>query len=540
MMKVFIGGAWPYANGSLHIGHVAALLPGDILARYFRLKGSQVCYVSGSDCHGTPIQLRARQEGRSPQAIADYYHKEFEACFKELGFSYDLYNRTDDSYHKEFVSGFFHKLLDSGYIYRKTVEQAFCPACHQFLPDRFVIGSCPTCGSTARGDQCDSCGNLLDPGLLDNRKCSICQVTPIFKPSEHFFLALSHLEEFIQNYVNNSQGWRTNALRLSQRYLNEGLQDRAVTRDLDWGIDVPLDGYKGKKIYVWVEAVLGYLSASRKWALNNNANWTDFWSEQSVHYYVHGKDNIPFHTIILPALLKAYGGLHLPDRIISSEYCTLEGRKISTSENWAVWIPDLLKRYHPDSIRYFFTINGPEKRDTNFSWQEFILRHNSELLGAFGNFVHRSLVFLQKYYSNRVPQGQCDKGFETAIQELYTQVGAYIEAGRFKKSLEEIFTFVRAANKYFDEQQPWLSIQEKPEQCADTLYTCLQVILNLSNILEPFLPFSCQKIRKMLGIEKACWQYRQISSESVLSNVEILFERIDKERINEEIDNLTH
>ncbi|MDD3024642.1 MAG: methionine--tRNA ligase, partial [Syntrophomonadaceae bacterium] len=407
-MKVFIGGAWPYANGSLHIGHVAALLPGDILARYFRLKGIPVCYVSGSDCHGTPIQLRAQKEGISPQAIVDNYHKEFETCFKELGFSYDLYSRTDDSYHKEFVSGFFHRLLDSGYIYRKTVEQAFCTVCHQFLPDRFVIGICPSCGSTAKGDQCDSCGSLLDPGLLYERKCGICQASPIFRPSEHFFLALSHLEAFIQNYVSTSRGWRTNALRLSQRYLNEGLQDRAITRDLDWGIDIPLDGYYGKKIYVWVEAVLGYLSASRKWALNNNENWIDFWSGQSVHYYVHGKDNIPFHTIILPALLQAHGGLHLPDRIISSEYCTLEGRKISTSENWAVWIPDLLKRYHPDSIRYFFIMNGPEKRDSNFSWQEFILRHNSELLGAFGNFVHRSLVFLQKYYSNRVPQGQCD------------------------------------------------------------------------------------------------------------------------------------
>ncbi len=316
--------------------------------------------------------------------------------------------------------------------------------------------------------------------------------------------------------------------------------NRAITRDLDWGIDVPLAGYPGKKIYVWVEAVLGYLSASRQWALNNHENWDEFWSGETVHYYVHGKDNIPFHTIILPALLQAHGGLHLPDRIISSEYCTLEGRKISTSENWAVWIPDLLKRYHPDSIRYFFIMNEPEKRDMNFSWQEFIFRHNSELLGAFGNFVNRSLVFLKKYYANRVPPGQCDKGLEAAMQELYPRVGALIEAGRFKKSLEEIFTLVRAANKYFDEQQPWMSIQENPEQCADTLYTCLQVILNLSNILEPFLPFSCEKIRRMLGVEKACWQYVQISAESLISNVEILFARIDKKMINEEIANLTY
>ncbi len=532
-MQIFIGGAWPYANGSLHIGHIASLLTGDILARYFRLRGATVCYVSGSDCHGTPISVRAKREGVTPQTVVERYHREFKECFDQLGFSYDVYDRTDSETHKQFVQSFFHQLYASGYIYSQEVEQAYCEACQQFLPDRFVIGTCPSCGQDARGDQCDNCGSLLDPAQLHDRKCGLCGTSPVFRPTKHLFLALSRLAEELEQYVEAAQGWRINAENLSKRYLNEGLQDRAITRDLDWGIDVPLDGYEGKKIYVWVEAVLGYLSASKEWADKSGEAWEALWGGKSRHYYVHGKDNIPFHSIILPALLQI-AGLHLPDRLISSEYVTLEGRKISTSRNWAVWVPDLLSRYQPDSVRYFFSINGPEKRDADFSWREFINSHNGEMLGAFGNFVNRTLVFVQKSFQSQVPQGALSPQIEETTEALYGKVAVLIEAGQFKEGLEAIFVYIRDANKYFDEQQPWVTVRQDPAQCRNTLYTCVQIIANLSNLLEPYLPFSSEKIRKMLNLNHPGWEPIELKPGHSLGQTEILFERIDKAVIEQE------
>jgi methionyl-tRNA synthetase len=545
-MNIFIGGAWPYANGSLHIGHIAALLPGDILARYFRMKNHNVCYVSGSDCHGTPIQIRATREGVSPKQIAERYHAEFKDCFERLGFSYDLYNQTDDPYHIRFVREFFVRLAESGYIVTRTVEQAYCELCRQFLPDRFVTGKCPICGSDARGDQCDACGTLLEPASLKDTACGICGSVPIFKPSRHLFLALSRLEEFVNSFIEDSEGWRANAVGLSKRYVREGLQDRAVTRDLDWGIPVPVKGLEDKKIYVWVEAVLGYLSACKKWAEESGKDWKAFWQagrsesedSRSLHYYVHGKDNIPFHTVILPALLQAHGGFHLPDRILSSEYVTLGGRKISTSRNWAVWIPYLLEHYHPDSIRYFFTANGPEKRDADFSWREFINSHNGELLGAFGNFVNRSLVFIQKSFGGKVPSGQCNSAIRGALQELYPVVGKAIELGNFKDGLDAVFSFIRSANKYFDEQQPWITVRDDINKCSDTLFTCVQIIANLSILLQPYLPFSAEKIQQILGIEEHAWSFAEVPAGLPLNEVRILFQRIDKKKIREEEEKL--
>jgi len=537
-MNIFIGGAWPYANGSLHIGHIAALLPGDVLARYHRLKGDSVCYVSGSDCHGTPIQIRSNKEGVSPEQISNYYHNEFKNSFNKLGFTFDLYNQTNDLFHSEFVQEFFSKLLKNGYIYKKTIEQAFCQKCNQFLPDRFVVGQCPNCGSNAKGDQCDSCGSLLEQSNLNDRRCGICGESPICKTTEHFFLALSKLEQFINKYINCSSGWRANAISLSQRYIDEGLRDRAVTRDLQWGIPVPVEGFETKRIYVWVEAVLGYLSASKKWALANNLNWESLWGDNALHYYIHGKDNIPFHTIILPALLKAHGNLHLPDKIISSEYVTLEGRKISTSQNWAVWIPYLLENYNPDTIRYFFISNGPEKRDIDFSWREFINSHNGELLGAFGNFVNRSLVFVEKSFDSKVPEGQCNPNIRKLLIELYSDVGKFIEQGNFKDALENIFSFIRSANKYFDEEQPWLTVKDNVIKCKETLHTCVQIIANLSILLNPFLPISSEKIKDMLKIETNSWNFIEVPSDLRIGDIRILFERIDKKRIEEEIEKL--
>lgn len=537
-MNILIGGAWPYANGSLHIGHIAALLPGDILARYHRLKGDKVCYVSGSDCHGTPIILRAKKEKIHPAEVADRYHREFEECFRKLGFSYDYYGQTSNEEHTAFVTDFHKKLYESGYVCEKTQDQAYCKACAQFLPDRFVVGICPFCSKDARGDQCEHCGKVLDPEALLSVQCSLCGNEPEFRPSSHLYLELSKLEEFLSQFVAQAAGWRKNAIGMSERYIREGLQDRALTRDMEWGIAVPLEGYEEKKIYIWAENVLGYLSASFAWANHNTVDWLDFWGSDALHYYIHGKDNIPFHSIILTALLKAHGGLHLPDRIVSSEYLTLEGRKISTSQNWAIWVPYILEKYDPDSIRYFLTANGPEKRDTDFTWREFINSHNGELLGAYGNFVNRSLVFIKKSFESKVPDGRPDPAIENEIQALYIKAGNLIEEGNFKEALDSIFSFVRSANKYFDEEGPWITVKEDLEKCRSTLYCCVLIIANLAVLLEPFLPFSSRKIKDCLSIRSTSWEFVEIPAGLEIKEPELLFRRIDKRMIEEEREKL--
>lgn len=548
MANIFIGGAWPYANGSLHLGRLASILPGDILARYHRAKGDAVLYVSGSDCHGTPVAVQASQEGVSPGEFASRYHQEFADCFRTLGFTYDLYTRTDQEHHHSVVRELFLKLLDHGHLYKTSALQCYCEQDQRFLPDRYVEGICPVCGQKARGDQCDYCSSILDPADLLERTCKICGTTPVLRSTEHYYLSLSGFQSSLAEYIKSAQGWRENALRITRRYLEEGLQDRAATRDLDWGVDVPVDGFAHKKIYVWIEAVSGYLSASRQWAAQTGNRWEDFWLESAepgsaeqgpiTAYYVHGKDNVPFHSLIWPALLLGAGGLHLPDRLFSCEYMTLEGEKFSTSRNWAVWVPDILSRYEPDSIRYFLTANGPEKRDADFSWREFIYSHNSELLGAFGNFVNRSLVFVNKFWDGEVPAGTLDNYWSSTIPALYIEAGRLIEAGSFKEALEYIFSHVRQANKYFDQQQPWLQIKSDPAACRSTLYTCVQIIANLSNLLNPFIPFSCGKIRGFLGLGEPGWTPVVVPAQQPVYGLEIIFNRIDVKQIEEETERL--
>ncbi|WP_337101204.1 methionine--tRNA ligase [Paenibacillus sp. YIM B09110] len=541
MSAVFIGGAWPYANGSLHLGRAASLIPGDVIARYSRAKGEQVLYVSGSDCHGTPVEVQAIQANVAPGEIADRYHNEFVECFRQLGFTYDLYTRTDDANHHRIVQEIFLKLLDQGYLYKKTVQQTYCETDKRFLPDRYVEGICPKCGNQARGDQCDYCSSLLDPSNLIERKCKLCGNPPTVKSTEHFYIEISRFQKELEQYAEQAKGWKDNAVQMTARYLTEGLQDRAVTRDLSWGVDVPVEGFEGKKIYVWIEAVSGYLSASKQWAANTGGNWETFWTKdhaQITAYYVHGKDNIPFHTVIWPALLLGLGGLHLPDRILSSEYMTLEGKKFSTSNNWAVWLPDLLSRYHPDSIRYFLIANGPEKRDTDFSWREFIHSHNGELLGAFGNFVNRNLAFIVKSFDGRVPEGGLTLIQTNELNTLYEKTGALIEAGQLKEALELIFQYVRLSNKFFDECKPWKQWHENREACAHTLHACVQMIANLAQFLQPFIPFSCDKIRKFLGLGQPEWQLTFVPANRQIEGLELLFERIETVRIEEEIKRL--
>jgi methionyl-tRNA synthetase len=539
-MNVLIGGAWPYANGSLHLGHIASLLSGDILARYYRLKGEKVLYVSGSDCNGTPITIKAKQEGVTPKEIADKYHNEFSECFEKLGFTYDCYTRTDSEYHHRIVQEIFLKLLNNEKIYKKELEQAYCNTCEQFLPDRFVEGHCPNCGKDARGDQCDHCSKILEPLDLLEKRCKICGDPPTTRNTEHFYFKLSTFQEELEKYVENAKDnglWRENAIKLTARYLKEGLHDRAVSRDLPIGVSVPVDGYEDKKVYVWIEAVSGYYSASKKWAEENKKDDSGFWSKDTKSYYIHGKDNIPFHSIIWPSILLGIKEQSLPTHIVSNEYLTVEKKKLSTSKNWAVWVPDVMKKYHPDSIRYFLTINAPENRDSDFSWREFVYSHNGELLGAYGNFVNRTLKFIEKSFDGVIPDGEIDHHIKGEVENLYPKIGTLIEETHFKQALDVLFVFIRSANKYFDLQKPWIQVKESPTECKNTLINCIYIIANLAQLLSPFLPFSSNDIKEVLGISKFYWKPLDRYS-FTLKNVNPLFERIDVSIIDSEVEKL--
>lgn len=560
MRTILIGGAWPYANGPLHIGHIASLLPGDVLARYHRAAGDRVCYVSGSDCHGTPVALRAKQEGRTPQEVSDFYHEGFVRDFEGLGFSYDAYLKTSSPEHRAFVQEFHKKLYESGYVYEKETPQAYCSSCNTFLADRFVTGKCPHCGADTRGDQCDACGTILEPENLVDPICAVCKKPVEFRNSKHLYLAVSRMEAELRALAA-SPLWRKNAVSFTERYIGEGLRDRALTRDLAWGIPVPKDGYEEKTIYIWAENVLGYLSMSQV-ASPREEDFRELWGPDAKHYYVHGKDNIPFHTIILPALLIANGeGWHLPDQIVSSEYVTLEGRKISTSQNYAIWAHDLLERYEPDSIRYYFLANGPEKRDADFSWREFVNSHNGELLGAYGNFINRTFAFITRYLDGVVPgredrcaddENECqavhiqdgdapekdsDNENQHRIALLYETVAQKIEAGEFREALRQIFDFVHFANKYFDSAQPWVTRTSDPQACAATIYECVQFAANLAVVLYPFLPFSSEKVCGWLGIDHA-WHPHRIEPGYYLPPTDILFRRLDRKVVDEELERL--
>jgi len=526
MTNIVIGGAWPYANGSLHIGHLSALLPGDILARYFRAKGENVFYVSGSDCHGTPITIRARQEGLSPLEISDKYHKEFCEVFERLGFSYDLYTKTSDNYHKSYVTEFHKRLYESEYIEERTVKQAYCPTCQKALSDRLVIGVCPHCGKKTQADQCLFCGAVLDSEGVFEPICSECGSKPEFIETTQLFLLISKLEKELTELLNSHPYWRKNAIVFTARYIREGLRDRAITRDLEWGIDVPKVGYECKKIYIWAENVLGYLSATARLCEERNMAFCDVYGDNAKHYYIHGKDNIPFHTIILPALLLAHGGgYRLPDEIISSEHLTLEGKKLSKSQNWVILAKDIANEYNPDSVRYFFIANGPEKRDTDFSVREFVEQNNTELVGAWGNLVNRTLAFAKKYLDNSFYELAHDEELKSKVKSYFPQVGWKIERGNFKEALDSIFELVRYGNKYYDSCEPWKTRSTDIEKCKNTIYNCTYLIGNLAILLQPFLPFSSEKIIRWLGLSKE-WKEQTYHLRSLPDDFGILFSRI--------------
>lgn len=537
-MNIIIGNAWPYANGELHLGRIAVLLPGDVLARYHRLMGDDVVFVSGSDSHGTPVTMKAKSEGITPEEASIYYHDKIKECFKELGFSFDIFTKTHTEYHSKKVSEFIKELYSKGYIYEKEVEQTYCPNCNQYLLDRYIEGKCPSCGSHAVGDQCDECSEIFESEDLLEKKCIFCKSEPIIKETKHLFFALSKLETDVKRIYIRQNGWRENAQKITSRYLDEGLRDRAVTRDFDWGVDVPFEGFEDKKIYVWIEAVMGYLTASMKCIDERGEDYMEYWNgEDSRIYFVHGKDNIPFHTVIFPAILSGLGIKRPNIREISSEYLKLEGKNFSAVKNWAIWPDYILERYNVDLIRYYLINNGPEIKDTDFTWKSFVNSNNNELVGLFGNLINRVLAFINKNFEGEIPQGTVDKEFKDKMFKLYCDVGDNIEEGHFKKALESIFTLIKKANKYFDDEKPWVNIKKDRDKCAQSMYVCVQIIANLSNLLEPFIPFAAEKIRGFLGINEAVWMPIEIKNGKI-NGLKILFERIDKNIVEEELERL--
>lgn len=537
-MNILVGISWPFANGDLHIGHVASSLPGDVIARYHRLKGNNVILVSGSDCHGTPIDVKALQEKKSAKEIVDICHKNFSKDFKDLGFSFNLYNRTDDPYHKEFVKEQFKKYYDYGYLYEKSEEQLYCKHCNLFLADRYIIGICPKCGANIKGDECDKCGSLLEIKNVKDTKCAICGNPTSINETKNLYFSLSKFQDSLRELVNlNKNNWRENAVVFTERYLNEGVPDRCASRSLNWGIDIPIKGYEDKKIYGWFENVWGYVTASKKYCEQNNLDWEDFWKRDKDNkiYLVHAKDNIPFHTVIFPALLLGTKeNYKLPDKIVSDEYITIEGEKLSKSKGNYISVRYLLDRYPADAIRYYFLINNPEKRDFNFTWDGFVNSINGELLGKWGNFINRTLLFVNKSFDGRLKDAIVDKEIEEKLKELFIEVGIDIDNGDIKEGINKIFDFIGFANKYFDEKQPWILAKTDRVKCNDVLFNCVNIISNVNTLLKPYLPFSCEKVEGYLNTGVSKWEYNTISNIFLSKGIKPLYERYDKRVIDEE------
>lgn len=531
MKNILIGGAWPYANNSLHVGHLAALLPGDILARYHRGIGNNVIYVSGTDCHGTPITVRAKKEGVTPESIAQKYHQEFMNSFNSLDFSYDYYSATMTEEHKKRVQEYFKTILENGYIYEKEEDQDYCPKCETFLSDREILGTCPHCGGHAMGEQCDDCLSPVTPSELTDRHCKICGEATVVKKNKHLYFKLSAFQKVLEKLVQeNEMNWRKNAVKESQKYLNLGVIDRAATRQLDWGVEVPVSGYEDKRIYVWIEAVLGYLTTAEHVCKERNIDFNEFMTDNDdlITYFVHGKDNITFHTIIFPALLDAINPKwQKPKKIISCEYVNMNDEKMSKSKGNLITFDGLVEAYGKDTVRYYMISNGPEKKDVNFSSDELINFHNKFLVGVIGNFINRNLSFVNKKYNGLVKEASIDDEVKKKTIETFKNVGKLIEDGELRSAIDAVTEYASFGNKYYDEKQPWVQVKEDEQAFFETTYTCVYIMANLSNLLYPFIPESADKIKKMLGLMEYEWKEYDLKGDIQIQELQLLFNRIE-------------
>jgi len=544
--RIFIGVAWPYANGPLHLGHIAgAYLPADIFARYHRLKGNKVLMVSGSDQHGAPITIRAEQESTTPQEIVDKYHQQFVDCWEKLGISFDLFTTTGTPNHTQVTHDIFLTLLNKDYVYKDKMRQAYCPKCQRFLPDRYLEGTCPHCGFTkARGDECDECGKPLNPWELKDLRCYLCSTPPRFESSEHFFLRLSAFQERLTGWIKEQTHWRRNVLSTTWKFLDEGLKDRAITRDINWGVTVPQSGFEHKRIYVWIEAVIGYLSASKEWAKlqGDDTAWQAFWQDDAKSFYFLGKDNIFFHTIIWPAMLMGYCSLNLPYDVPANEFLTIEGKKLSTSRGWAIWLHDYLERYEPDPLRYTLAVNMPDSGDSDFSWREFLRRNNNELVATYGNLAHRVLTFAYRNFDGAVPEpGELDEHSQGLLHKAKVTLDAVdglLYRCEFKGAVKEAMSLAQEANRYLDEQAPWKSIKTERETSAKSVYTVLSVLAALKTVFYPFLPFSSENLHSFLGfdgsVKEEGWKVQFLPPGQKLRQPQPLFVKLDEDIVAKE------
>ena len=510
--NILVAVAWPYASGSRHLGHLAgAYLPADIFARYHRLAGNRVLMVSGSDVHGTPITVRADQEGASPQEIVDRFHAEFVQGWEDLAIQWELYTSTGTPNHHAVTQDMFRRLHENGYIDQRTSEQFYDPDAGRFLPDRYVEGTCPHCRyENARGDQCDQCGRTLDPSDLLLPRSKLSGAAPEMRPTDHFYLRLSDFQERLREWLSSRRGWRKHVMNFSMGWIEEGLRDRAITRDIDWGVDIPVEGLgEGKKIYVWFDAVIGYLSAAKEWAQNRGTPeaWREWWENpEAEHYYFIGKDNVPFHTIIWPAMLMGYGELELPTDVPANQYVTFKGGKASASRGVGLTIGRALERYQPDGLRYALAANLPEQGDTEVSPEELDRRIDEELVATWGNLAHRVLSMTRAYCAGAVPdpgeQQAADREIVQTAEQARRNAGGHIERVELKAGLREAMRGAAAVNAYLNAAEPWKTARSDPERTGTVLYAALAAVGHLRTALSPYLPATCESLRRMMGGEE--------------------------------------
>ena len=550
-----ITAALPYANGPLHIGHLAGCyIPSDIYVRYLRSMGRDVAYICGSDEHGVAITIKARKEGVTPQEIVDRYHEMMKGSFQEFGIGFDHYSRTSAPIHHETASGLFRDLYDKGEFVEQVTEQYFDEEAGQFLADRYIEGTCPKCGNEhAYGDQCEKCGSSLSPTDLINPKSKLSGNTPVLKETKHWFLDLAKYADFLKNWIleEHGQDWKNNVLGQCRSWLEagDGLQARSMTRDMDWGIKVPVAGADGKVLYVWFDAPIGYISSTKEWAAAKGIDWEPYWKDQDtklVHFI--GKDNIVFHCIIFPAILKTHGDFILPDNVPANEFLNLEGDKISTSRNWAVWLHEYLQEFpgKQDVLRYVLTANAPETKDNDFTWKDFQGRNNSELVAIYGNFVNRAVVLTHKFYQGIIPTRGKLTGYDEEIikqlEDFPTKIAASIERYRFREALSIVMELARLGNKYLADTEPWKMVKTDEVRTATIMNIALNIVANLAIVSEPFLPFTAGKLFKVFGLEKMTWNQagnsQLLSAGRTMGEIGLLFEKIEDETVDRQVQKL--
>lgn len=553
MAKIFISCALPYANGPCHLGHLrSTYIPADIYARYHRMAGNDVLLVGATDEHGTPIAVRADQEGCQPIDVSTHFHDLIVEDIESCDISFDSFTRTTDDLHYKISQDYFLHLYNKGLIYEETIQQLYCEACEKFLPDRYVEGICKFCGAEARGDHCEACGRALEPTELLEPKCLTCGATPVIKDSKQYFFKLSSFQKTIEEYIANNDKLPANVKNYAENWLKEGLKDWIMTRDMKWGIPVPIEGTEGKIIYVWGEAFLGYISSAAQWSISSGEAWEDYWNDYVVHFI--GKDIIYHHSIFWPSMLAGHD-CKLPDNIFAGEFLSLEGRKMSTSKNWVVWVADFVKSFESDLLRYYLTVNAPLNKDTDFSWDDFQRRINDELADVIGNFLHRTFTFTHKFFDGKLPEyanpSDDDISFEKTIKELPAKVGDLIEDMKFREGLVEIVKTAKAGNKYFNDQEPWKAVKEDKQKAANCLYLSNQLCHSLAILLKPYIPNKADQIAEIMNlgsldnwndandflevgydINKAKPLFKKIEDEVIAAEKENLYKNLDVSELN--------